>query len=147
MDRWLHTQARPAQSRGACTVWACVDANQQLLGFFTLSSHMVQGADVASRDRGGMSGAIPATLLGQLGLSSTLRGQGIGALLVLEALHEAYLSSLHVASRSVVLDAANDDLVDYYRTLNFKSTRTNESRMYMKMSTAAQALRVEGYVD
>lgn len=143
MDTWLNKAARQQDSAGGCAVHVCVNSDEKVVAFFTLTSFEVRGETVKSASSG--MKAVPSTLLGRLALDHNLRGQQIGALLMMEALHLAHQSAKFVASRLVILDAKNDKLVERYRELGFKPTVTDPHRMYMKMSTARASLKAAGY--
>jgi predicted N-acetyltransferase YhbS len=51
---------------------------------------------------------VPATLLGRLAVSEDFRGQGIGELLLLDALQRALGNTREVAAAVVVVDAKDE---------------------------------------
>ena len=139
MDAWLHGSARSASRTDSAAVTVCTHPDRGVIAFFALVSHQVRGADVARNDSGGLS-TIPATLLARLGLLQELQGDGLGADLVVEALRLAVVAADAVGSRMVVLDAKNARLAKWYERLNFKPTKTDPLRLYMKMATARQVV-------
>ncbi|MDV8065546.1 GNAT family N-acetyltransferase [Rhodococcus sp. IEGM 1366] len=144
MDKWFINSSRQQDSAGGCAVHVCVNADERVVGFFTLTSIEIRGDSVSKGASSGMT-IVPSTLLGRLALDGDLRGQGIGAILMLEALHATCLSTKYVASRLAVLDAKNEKLVERYKELGFNPTKTDPLRMWMRISTAKKTLEAAGY--
>jgi GNAT superfamily N-acetyltransferase len=79
---------------------------------------------------------VSATLIGRLAVSATLQGQGIGSLLLAEALHKAYENASVVGSSMVVVDAIDDRAVRFYQAHGF--IKLPESmRLILPMRTIA----------
>ena len=144
MDQWFTKSSRQQDRAGGCAVHVCVNAAERIVGFFTLTSIEIRGDSVSKGASSGMT-TVPSTLLGRLALDGDLRGQGIGALLMLEALHATCLSTKYVASRLAVLDAKNEKLVERYGELGFTPTNTDPLRMWMRISTARKTLAEAGF--
>ncbi len=109
------------------------------MGFFALASHEVRGVDITNSDRAGLR-IVPATLLARMGLSTHLRGDGLGAELLVEALRYAVVASGAVGSRLLVVDAKNEALAEWYQRMDFKRSKSDTLRLYMTMSTARRAV-------
>ncbi|MFC7961699.1 GNAT family N-acetyltransferase [Rhodococcoides kroppenstedtii] len=144
MDQWVRRTARQQDRAGGCAVHVCVREEGELVGFFTLTSVEIRGETVAKRASSGMT-VVPATLIGRMALDADYRGQGIGALLMLEVLLAAHRGSKYVASRLITIDAKNDKLVERYRELGFTPTLTDPRKLWMKMTAARATLKAEGY--
>ena len=144
MDLWFQRSARQQDNAGGCAVHVCVTKDERVVGFFTLTSIEIRGETVSKGASSGMA-SVPAILLGRLALDGDLRGQGIGALLMLEALYAACQSTKYVASRLIVLDAKNDKLVERYSELGYTATKTDPRRMWMKVSSARKTLIAAGF--
>lgn len=63
---------------------------------------------------------IPAVLLARLALSESLHGQGLGAVLVADALQRVVDATRTVAARLVVVDALHERVARFYETLGFR---------------------------
>lgn len=138
IDDWCSGGGRKAHASRLCRIWVSPDAAGGIAGFFTLSNHTVSGLDIHGKDAGA-GGSIPATLVGKLALRSDLRKSGMGTLLLLDAMERAVIGSEYSSSRLIVLDAANESVMGWYRKNSFKSfSEASPLRMYMKMSSAEQ---------
>lgn len=137
IDDWCARGGRKAHNSWLCTVWVLLDAAGVMVGFFTLTSHLVEGVNLPAKDSGGVPTS-PASLIGKLALRKDLRGTGLGTTLVRHALEKCVEAARVSASRLITLDAANEDLVVWYKKHGFKSySDETPLKMYMKMSTAA----------
>ena len=78
-------------------------------------------------------------LVGRLAIDTSLRGQGYGEQLLLDALGKAVAASEIGGGRLIVVDAIDDE-APAFSAFHFVPVRTRERRLVMKMSTAAKAL-------
>lgn len=91
-----------------------------MVGYYALAAHKVAREHVpASVARGGPA-EIPAVLLARLALSEHLRGRGLGAVLVADALQRVVDATHTVAARLVVVDALNERVAQLYESLGFR---------------------------
>lgn len=136
IDDWCSQGGRQSHASRLCRIWVSADDAGAVAGFYTLSNHTVSGIELPGKDSGA-TGQVPTTLLGKLALRQNLRGSGYGSLLLLDAMERAVVGSDYSSSRLIVLDAANEKVMKWYRKNSFKSfSELSPLRMYMKMSTA-----------
>jgi predicted GNAT family N-acyltransferase len=83
---------------------------------------------------------IPGYLIGRLAIDTSLRGQGYGEQLLLDALGKAVAASEIGGGRLIVVDAMDDGAQSFYEHYHFVPVRNRERRLGMKVSTAAKAL-------
>ncbi len=120
LDTWLRGQAAAATRRGTARTWVWVDGDGRVVGYYALAAHKVAREHVpASVARGGPA-EIPAVLLARLALSEHLRGRGLGAVLVADALQRVVDATHTVAARLVVVDALNERVAQLYESLGFR---------------------------
>lgn len=117
LDTWLHEQAVPATARRTARTWVWVDEDGVVVGYYALAAHKVARDDVPSRIGRGGPVEIPAVLLARLALSQPLRGQGLGAVLVADALQRVVDATQTVAARLVVVDALHESVARFYESL------------------------------
>jgi len=139
LDRWLHEHAVAATKRGMARTWVWTEDDGAVVAYYALAAHKVVRDQIpASVGRGGPS-EIPAVLLGRLALSQHLRGHGLGAVLVADALTRVVDASKIVGARLVVVDAIAEPVAKLYETLGFR--RIPESLLLVqKIADIAAAL-------
>lgn len=120
LDDWLQEQAAPATKRGTARTWVWIDDDDHVVGYYALAAHKVAREQAPSNIGRGGPQEIPAVLLARLALSEHLRGQGLGAVLVADALARVVLATQTVAARLVVVDAVGERVAQFYETLGFQ---------------------------
>jgi GNAT superfamily N-acetyltransferase len=140
LDSYLKTQASQDMRRKANAVFVLVpaDAGNKLLGYFTLCAYGLAPGIVpeAARKYIPRYPVVSATLLGRLAIRTDSQGQGLGSLLLAEALWKAYENASVVGSSMVVVDAIDDRAVHFYESHGF--IKLPESlRLILPMRTIA----------
>lgn len=120
MDSWLREQAVSATSRRTARTWVWVDQDAVVVGYYALAAHKVAREEVPTKIARGGPAEIPAVLLARLALSESLRGQGLGAVLVADALARIVDATQTVAARLVVVDALHQRVAGFYESLGFR---------------------------
>lgn len=118
MDAWLRENAEDAARRSTAVTWVWLDSDR-IVAFYCLSAHKVARTEVpGSIGRGGPV-EIPAVMIGKLALDTTLRGQGLGGVLLADALTRVVSATQVVAARVVVVDALDDAVARFYERFGF----------------------------
>ena len=106
LDRYLKTQAGQDVKRLANGVFVLVQPGEpsRILGYYTLCANSLAQGDVpvAARKYIPRYPVVSATLIGRLAISLSRQGEGLGGLLLADALQRAYASASTVGSSMVV---------------------------------------------
>lgn len=81
---------------------------------------------------------VPATLLGRLAVDRRLQGQGLGQLLLLDALRRSHVASQEVASFAVVTEAKDEKSAGFYLAHGFCRLPSSERTLFLPMATIAR---------
>ncbi len=107
LDNYLHTQASQDVKRKLCVVFTLFE-DTTIKGFYTLSNASVPAEwmpESIKRKMPGSYDALPVTLLGRLAVDIKFKGQGLGAIILIDALKRSYeLASTSLGSLGVVVD-------------------------------------------
>jgi GNAT superfamily N-acetyltransferase len=145
LDEYLHRQAGQDARRRVAATFVLVDAKGSILGYYTLSAYGIKlGAlpnEVAKRLP--RYPLIPATLLGRLAVSKDRRGQGLGRLLLMDALHRSWRSTKEVASVGVVVEALDETARAFYAHHEFIPLLDHDSRLFLPMAIIEKAFRAK----
>ena len=120
LDVWLREQAAQADVRRTARTWVWVDASGAVVGYYALAAHKVARANVPGRIGRGGPVEIPAVLVARLALSTSMQGQGLGGVLVADALGRIVEATRTVAARLVVVDALHENAARFYEALGFR---------------------------
>ncbi|MDR1922304.1 MAG: GNAT family N-acetyltransferase [Candidatus Adiutrix sp.] len=122
LDQYLKTQASQDMRRGlANVVVAAKPGSNEICGYYTLSAASVDLTDLPESLRGKLPryGQVPAVLLGRLAVAQKAQGQGLGALLLADAVKRADRSELGWAA--LTIKAKHDKAASFYRRFGFHS--------------------------
>ena len=140
LDNYLKTQASQDMRRKANAVFVLVPTNapRTIAGYFTLCACGLQPGAVPEEARKHLPRypQVSATLLGRLAVSAEWQGQGLGAILLAEALGKAYENAEVVGSTMVVVDAIDERAAGFYRAHGFIAL-PDSMRLILPMRTAS----------
>jgi GNAT superfamily N-acetyltransferase len=146
LDSYLHKQAgQDARKRAAVPFVATLDGHT-IAGYYTLSQYAI-ALDAIPEDVARRLPKYPmvsATLLGRLAVSVEFHGQGLGALLLMDALHRCLASSKQIASAGVIVDAKDESIVRFYKKYGFIPLPKIENRLFLPMGTVEELFRKGG---
>jgi GNAT superfamily N-acetyltransferase len=139
LDRYIRAQASQDVRRHAAAAFVITPDGKAIAGFYTLSAHLVHLDDLPAglAKRVPRYPNVPATLLGRLAVSREHRGQGIGQLLLFDALRRALLNTSQVASSAVVVDAKDEAARSFYLHHEFIPLITQPNRLIYPMKSIA----------
>lgn len=143
LDAYLHKQAGQDFKKRAAVPFVVTPDGKAIAGYYTLSQYAVQldavPAEVAKRLP--KYPVVPATLLGRLAVSTEFRGQGLGAMLLMDALYRTLTHSRELASAGVVVDAKDAAALAFYKKYGFLELPKVERRLFLPMGTVEQLFR------
>ncbi|MCU7693417.1 GNAT family N-acetyltransferase [Haoranjiania flava] len=122
LNNYLKTQAGQDIKRklSACFVLSQNDANIQ--GYYTLSNNSIPLNSFPEHIRKKLPksyNAIPTTLLGRLAIDKKYQGQGIGKILLIDALKRSYEISKEIGSFAVVVHPIDEEAERFYTKYDF----------------------------
>jgi len=137
LDRYLHNQAGQDIRKHVAAVFVLTPDGETVAGFYTLSAHVVNLGDLPETTARKLPRYpnLPATLLGRLAVSIQFRGQGIGQLLLLDALRRTLATSAEVASVAVVVDAKNEASRSFFLHHDFVPLPSNPNRLFYPVAS------------
>lgn len=151
VDRYLKETASRLMKGGTARVFVMVAPQrpEEILGFYSINAHSVQGVDLPKRYQRIVlgDGSLPAAFIGMIGVAERAQGQGIGSRLLVDALGGAFQASQRIGTAMVlldILDCGNPDAVTrrqrLYASFGFQSLPSQPLRMFVPMATIAQLL-------
>ena len=143
LDLYLKTQASQDMRRKANAVFVLIPTSdaRQICGYFTLCSYALAPGSIPEEAKKHIPRypLVSATLLGRLAVHAELHGQGLGAILLAEALRKAYENADVVGYSMIVVDAIDERAAKFYAAHGF--IRLPESmRLILPMRTIANLL-------
>lgn len=78
---------------------------------------------------------VPAILIGRLAVDRQSQGQGLGETLLMDALKRVLLASEAIAVYAIIVDAKNNDAMDFYKRYGFVPFESAPHRLYLPLDT------------
>lgn len=141
-DRYLKERASQDMRRRVATVVLMkAGAEPSILGYYTVSSSSIALSDVPAviQKRLPRYPMIPAVLVGRLALDHRREGQGLGRLLLINALER--VAKLDVAVWGVVVDAVDESAARFYERFEFLRLESDPGRLILPIDTYVKAAR------
>ena len=141
LDRYLHEQASQDVKKKLTACFVKVDGDTGLLqGYYTLSNNGISKDFIPNEFQKKLPPSytsIPVTLLGRLAIDARFQGQGIGKLLLLDALYRCFHLSQNIGSFAVVVDPLDEEAEAFYHKYGFIKL-PDSGKMFLLMKTIEQ---------
>lgn len=113
-----------------------------ILGYYTLTASSITSNDIpqALQKKLPRYDQVGVTLLGRLAVDETCKGQGLGSLLLMDALHRALRASVQVSSFAVVVDALHEEAKAFYLHYGFIPFEAHPLKLFTPMKTIENEL-------
>jgi predicted GNAT family N-acyltransferase len=143
LDRYLHEQAGQDARRKAAAPFVLIHPSGALVGYYTLSAYSVRLGELpqATAKKLPRYPLLAATLLGKLAVSTSCRGQHLGAFLLLDALYRSWRNTSQVASVGVVADALDENARAFYIHHEFMPLKDHPDKLFLAMATIEKAFK------
>jgi hypothetical protein len=141
LDNYLKRQAGQDIKRklSACFILPDVEANL-IKGYYTLSNHIIPSELIPEKYIKKLQGSyssIPATLLGRLAVDKRYQAQGIGKILLIDALKRSFIISKSIGSFAVVVDPLDEETDGFYARYGFIKL-PDSGKMFLPMNVINQ---------
>jgi len=140
LDNYLHTQASQDVKRKLCVVFVLAE-DDAIKGYYTLSNASVPAEFMPEAIKKKMPGSyksLPVTLLGRLAVDIKFKGQGLGSILLLDALKRSFaVAGESLGSIGVVVDPLDEGAVAFYQKFGF-ILLPDSGKMFLPMADIAQ---------
>jgi len=111
------------------------EALHKIAGYYTLSSTTIELTDLSDELSRKLPHypLLPATLIGRLAVDLHYQKNGIGEILLVDALRRAYQASQEIASFAVIVEAINESAAKFYKKYNFMTFSPDKNKLYLPM--------------
>lgn len=142
LDEWFRRRASQDEKRNVARTFVALDDALDVVGFYSLSTFTLALEDLPDEIARKLPryDAIPAALIGRLARDERVRGQGIGELLLADAVRRILGAGRSVAVFAIVVDAKDDRAVAFYRAFGFNPFPSRPNRLFLLTSTVVAAL-------
>ena len=138
LDRYLKKQAKQDIKRRISRVFVATkpDNPKVVIGYYTLSTLSIELNQLPEKiARKLPKHPVPAALIGRLAVSSSAHGQGVGKMLVADAIKRTLAVSDQIAIYTMVVDAINDNAKGFYEQFGFTRLSDDSPRLFLPLKS------------
>ena len=141
LDSWFHLRDGQDEKRNVARVFVAVDDQRRVVGFYSLSSFTLAIADLPPEHAKRLPryDAIPAALIGRLARDEKVHGEGVGDLLLADAVRRITGAARSLAVFAIVVEATDERAAAFYRNFGFAPFPNRSLRLFMPAAEAAEA--------
>lgn len=140
LDNYLQKQASQDLKKRVSTTFVLIDDPAlDVLAYYTLSAYTVEISELETTFAKQLPRypRLPATLLGRLAVDKHQQGQGLGEVMLVDALQKALEVSTQIASLAVIAEAIDDKAVGFYQKFGFQPFEQHPMKLYLPMKSIA----------
>jgi GNAT superfamily N-acetyltransferase len=120
LDEWLKKRALANAAIGASrTYLTCRSGSLSAAGFYAIAMGQILNQEATGAMRRNMPLQIPAIMLGRLAVDRKSQGQGLGKMLLTDAVQRSLMAAAEVSARLIVVHALSPDAEAFYRRFGF----------------------------
>ena len=136
LDEWLKDRASQFDRRDLSRTFVATRPELvAVLGYYAISTHRVMYEVLPTAEAKGLPRlAVPVLLIGKLAVDRRVQGQGLGALLLVDALRRSLQISEQVGIRAVEVDAIDDAARKFYMKFGFRSLLDDPRHLFLTIS-------------
>ncbi len=137
-ERDVKREARQDIKRSISRVFVATkpDNPKAVIGYYTLSTLSIELNQLPEKlARKLPKHPVPAALIGRLAVSSAAQGQGVGKLLLADAIKRTLAVSDQIAIYTMVVDAINDNARGFYEQFGFTRLSDDSPRLFLPLQS------------
>ena len=137
LDRYLARQAGQDVRRRIARVFVCTaEGTDTVLGFYTLSALAIDLSSLPEElSRKLPRHPVPCALIGRLAVDQSVRGHGLGHMLLVDAIKRTMHASDIMAIYAVIVDAKNNVAKQFYEGFGFASMQDDSMRLFLPLGS------------
>lgn len=142
MDTWLQKHAGQNERLNRSRTFLLVDKSpesRKIYGYFALINCQISPADASLIRDTKHRYPMPATLLTRLAVCIDMQKQGIGQLLLVQAMKHTLKSLEYSASEVLLVDAIDDDAINFYKKFGLQLLQEDGSRLFIPTKKIANS--------
>lgn len=137
LDNYIRRQAKQDVNRDLSACFVLVDENDIVKGYYTLSANSIKReefSDELVKKLPPSYSELPTILLGRLAIDESIKGNGYGEKILLDALNRSLTISESMGSIAVVVDPIDEKAQNFYSQYGFILLPTS-GKMFLPMKT------------
>lgn len=113
-----------------------VSEPEVIAGYYTLSADSLDAQSLPpERQRKLPKYPVPVAMLGRLAIATPYQGQGLGQMLIVDALQRVVRASQVLAVYALVVDALNASVAEFYQRLGFIPLPSQPRKLFLPLDS------------
>lgn len=135
LNDWLKSKAGQFDRRDLSRTYVALRPGElDILGYYALSTHRVMHDSLPAEEaKRHPKLDVPVVLLGRLAVDLKVQGEGLGAMLLIDALRRAAHISAEIGIRAVEVEAINDAARRFYAKFGFRTLLDDPWHLFIPM--------------
>ena len=136
LDAWIKERATQWEKKGLARAFVAIRGQtRQILGYYTLSNSLLPVDVLPDVDRKGLPATVgvPAILIGRLAVDRSAQGEGLGRLLLANALARAETISVQSGAAAVEVHALHAKARTFYERYDFRALIDHPNHLFLSM--------------
>jgi GNAT superfamily N-acetyltransferase len=135
LNDWLSVRAGQFERKDLSRTFVAVEAGDQVVrGYYALATHRVMFDQLPPDAAKGLPRLdVPVVLLGRLAVDLTVQGQGLGSILLIDALRRTAQLAREIGIRAVKVDAIDDAARSFYLKFGFRPLLDDPRHLFLPM--------------
>ena len=142
LDEWLKRRALGNQRAGASRTYV-VCRGRTVVGYYALAAGSIAHAEAPGRIKRNMPDPVPMMVLGRLAVDRSVKGRGLGAGLLKDAVLRVMQAADIVGIRGILVDAIDDAARAFYERFGFRRSTVFPLKLTIAIDEA-QRMMVAG---
>jgi GNAT superfamily N-acetyltransferase len=133
LNGWLARMALQQQTKNYARtrVVVAAAAPTRILGYYTLLAHEIDTSQVPNTRK--LPQRLACVLLGRLAVDQSTQGQGLGRLMLLDAIARTRTTIGETAGIGLLVDALNDRAAAFYHGFGFEAFKDDPHRLFLRV--------------
>ncbi len=135
LDDWLKQRAGQSDRKDLSRTYVATQADSNVvLGYYAIATHRVVYDQLPIEQSKGLPRIdIPVVLLARLAVDRSIQGQGLGSLLLIDALRRSMSIADQIGIRAVEVDAFDDQAKRFYLKYGFRELLDDPQHLFLPM--------------
>lgn len=136
LNTWLATTARQHDKKQYAKTFVAVHDNNpaRILGYYAIIATEIKTTDLDAHQKKNLPQRVPAILIGKLATDIEFQGQGLGKILLMNAMGRIKRLSEEVGIYLICVDAIDEKAASFYTKYGFIPPASNPLKLLLPLS-------------
>jgi len=139
LNEYLSKYARQNHENNMAKAFVAVGDDLQVLAYYCVSTASIEFEELPEKLKKNLPKyPVPAALIGKLACDLSMKGRGLGARLLIDALQRIVVSANELAIKVIIVDAIDDEAQRFYQHYGFMALDGQDKKLFLMIETATK---------